>query len=292
MKLITSSIAALLVAGPALAGTVAYIPDDTMAFTPAPASTFGGAVKLGYGYNMASVEDSDAPNDEYTDTFYFLDGTVGSSFGSFGWQFDAGTEMATFTEYGDFYSMTAYTAHLNYDIGGYRVGGFYGMGQWDEIYSDDQGDMTWYGLEAATEFSGILMTAHVGAASSEATHSSLDFTDYMFYGVQARYFVSDNLMITGLLNSSMGQIHSEEMTQLDYSVEATMRLGGSDFYGSALLGGTTVDANGDGSGTEMRAEIGVSYLFGGDLRSVYGTSTPMMEKSVLTRMGVNTSIYD
>ncbi len=291
MKLITSSVAALIVAAPALAGSPAYVP-DTAAVATGPAYNLGGAVTLGYGYNTASVANSDAPSDEYADTFYFLDGTVGSSFGRFGWQLDAGTEQATFTEDGDFYSMTAYTGHLNYDIGGYRVGGFYGMGQWDEIYSDDQGDMTWYGLEVAAEFSGILMTAHVGAASSDSTHSSLNFTDYMFYGVQARYFVNDNLMITGLLNSSMGQIHSEEMSQLDYSVEATMRLGGSNFYGSALLGGTTVDADGDGSGTELRAEIGVSYLFGGDLRSVYGTSTPMMEKSVLTRMGVNTSIYD
>lgn len=255
-----------------------------------------GAVTINYGNMAGNSEGNYGPDDAFT--YYGIEGSIGSSGnGGFGWQLDAHTESATHTNDVTFYNTSGATAHANYDLGGFTVGAFAGAGVGDNIDNTYSSNMHWYGLEVARSFGDITLAAQAGLASGDNNHDSLNFSDKMFGGVQARYFMNDNTMFTAKLGASIGIIHGDTLLQTNVDIEGMMRLGGSNFYGTAAYRSAYMDADYDGGsqgqGGEQGFEIGLTMLFGGgSLRDIYAGSTPMINNTTLTQMGVNTSTFD
>lgn len=288
MKLLHTTLITLAVSTTAIAQTAASQGLADMA----------GAITVNYGDMAGNAEGNYGPDDAFT--YYGIEGSVGSAGnGGFGWQLDAHTESASTTNDVSFYSTYGATAHANFDLGGTTVGAFAGAGVGDNIDNGHTSSMSWYGLEAAKSFGDVTLAAQVGLASGVNDHSgnSLDFSDMMFSGIQARYFMNDNTMFTAKYATSTGTIHSSTLLQTNFDIEGMMRLGGSSFYGTAAY--RTAYMNGDydggseGQGGEQGFEIGLTMLFGGgSLRDTYAGSTPMINNTTLTQMGVNTSTYD
>lgn len=201
------------------------------------------------------------------------------------------------TDGGEYFDTMSGTAHANFGLAGMQAGVFAGYGYGDNIDNTDRADMYWYGVEAAKIIGDFALSAQAGLASSDNDHSSLNFEDRVFGAVQARYFMGDNIMVTGDYNFSVGNIHGDDILQTQFGVEGMMQLGQSNFYGLASYrhAHMNADFNGgsEGQGAENTFGIGVTMLFGGGtLRDTFGGSTPMINPTYLPTLGVNTSTYD
>ncbi len=187
--------------------------------------------------------------------------------------------------------------HGNFELGGITIGAFVGGGVGNNIDDTDAGAMIWYGAEAAKSFGKFTLAAQVGLASSDNDHSALSSSDMLFGGVEARYFVNDRFMVSANVQAGTGVIHGDTLLQTQYGVEGMMRLGQSNFYGTAAYRGSYMNANynggTEGEGGESAFMLGVTMLIGGgSLQDVFGNSTPMMTNELRTLVTVNTATYD
>ncbi len=287
--LITSAFAA-----PALAGSFDDVsPVSTAVMAPA-ASTFGGYV-TGY-YGGASVADENCCDyDDPTYSYYGIEASLGGGIGGgrLGWQIDANYELGS--DSADYYRAYGGTAHINFDLAGYKVGAFAGAGYQYNENGSDGGPGNWYGIEAARTFGNIALAAQLGFASSDSDHNALDYNNELFGQVRANYFLNDNFMITGSLGHGLGIIHSDPLALTVYGLEGTMRLGQSNFYANAGYEGlhASEDNGNDDVSNESRFYAGISMVFGGgSLRNTFTNSTPMIDNSFNNLVAVYTSTLD
>ena len=264
----------------------------------ATAGAIGGNFELTYGAGGVYNESGEDYHGSFFDT-YAAKGSVGASTNSgLGWQVDLEYQSTNFTDtvraltesYGG-------TLHGNYDIAGFKLGGFAGYGYGAFTTHSGSGTSYWYGLEAAKTFGNFALTAQVGLASSDSTHNPIDYNDELFGGIQARYFLlDDRAMITASYENGNGIIHGDTMNAGVLDLSGTLRLGQSNFYGTLGYQNTRINAdfgsNSEGQGTEERFYLGVSMLFGGSLRDVYAGSTPMMGNELQSLSNALTDLYD
>ena len=296
MKNISLVLAASLLSTPVFAGSTETITPMVASIAAPVANAFGGSVYAYYGISSGENGEGSYNGDE-TFPFYGVTGSIGKAGnGGFGWQLDANYAAANLSN-GSYYANYSGTVHGNFGLGGMTAGAFVGGGVGNNIEESDAGSMYWYGLEAAKAFGNIALSAQVGLASSDNDHSSLNSSDMLFGGVEARYFVSDRFMITANLQAGTGIIHGDTLLQTQYGIEGMMQLGQSNFYGSLGYRGSymNADINGgsEGQGGENAVMLGVTMLFGGgSLRDIYAGSTPMMTNELRTLVTVNTATYD
>ncbi|NOR61947.1 MAG: hypothetical protein GQ535_05555 [Rhodobacteraceae bacterium] len=294
MKTIVLLLATSAFAAPALAGSLDEVLPMEAAIVAPAASTFGGFV-TGY-YGGASVADDGCCDyDDPTYSYYGIEASLGGGLGGgrLGWQLDANYELGS--DSADYYRAYGGTAHINFDLSGYKVGAFAGAGYQYNENGNDGGPGHWYGIEAARGFGNVAVAAQLGFASSDNDHDSLDYNNEFFGQVRAHYFLNDNIMITGNLGYGAGIIHSEPMDFAMYGVEGTMRLGQSNFYANAGYEGlwASEDNGTEDVTNESRFYVGVSMLFGGgSLRDIHTNSTPMIDNSFNNLLAVYTSTLD
>lgn len=198
------------------------------------------------------------------------------------------------------YNKYGITAHGNFGLAGMTVGAFVGGGLASHIYDGDEGgDTFWYGVDVAKAFGNVALAAQIGLASANFEHDPLDSSNMLFGGIEARYFVSDRFMITADLQMGTGTIHSATLVQTQYGIEGMMKLGQSNFYGTAGYRGSFMNGDGntdpgddEGQGGESQFSVGVTMLFGGSLRDIYSGSTPMMTNEMRTLVTINALTFD
>lgn len=280
MKTFTATAITLLMASAAVAGPI------------------GGNIELTYGAGGVYNESDEDYHGNFFDT-YAAKGSVGATTNSgIGWQVDLEYQTTNFTDISrELTESYGGTLHGNYAIAGFKLGGFAGYGYGAFTTHSGSGVNYWYGLEAAKTFGDFAVTAQIGLSSNDSPHDALDYTDKLFGGIQARYFLlDDRAMITASYENGNGIIHGDTMNVGVLDLSGTLRLGQSNFYGTLGYQNTRIDANfgtnGEGEGTEERFYLGVSMLFGGSLRDVYAGSTPMMGNELQSLTSALVDLYD
>tara|TARA_R110000850_G_scaffold81304_1_gene174752 strand:+ start:620 stop:1441 length:822 start_codon:yes stop_codon:yes gene_type:complete len=261
------------------------------AATTGYAQNWGGNISANLGFGSVSADSStDTIDGAYSR--YGVNGSVGFALGgNFGVQLDAGYEAAN-TSSDDYYEASAFTLHANMPLGGFTVGAFYGFGTGDHPYDSDYGDVSWYGVEAASILGQGTIAAQLGLMDSASSHSSLDYSSAFFANVEYRYFINDNFMLRG--NAGFGNFlaHGDPGTGILLAADATYGLG-RNFYLTAGVRDFIVTNDGEGSYNDLSAHIGITMAFGGNgsLRDSMA-STPMIATMLPSLVAVASSAVD
>lgn len=292
MKLISTSLFAVLMAAPAFAGSFVSPPVENTVVAP-PASSVAGHFGAYYGAVSDEYNDANYPLDEYT--LYGVEGSIGSAAnGGFGWQVDAGFEMATYDRgrgAQDYYTTYRATVHGNFDIAGMALGAFVGFGSFDDDYNGVSGNNYWYGVEGAKSFGNFALAAQVGFGNSDNSAFEHDYSNELFGAVEGRLFVGDGIMLTANVGAANGIVDGETLTLVHYGIDGSIRLGRSNFYANAGYEFSDYTTSGtEGEGNEGTLTVGISLLFGGGLRDAYG-ATPMISGYHANMVGLKTETY-
>lgn len=291
-KMYSISLLALIAATPAFAGSSDPLLVGDVEIMSPDVPAFGGHITAYYGVSL--VVDVTG-NDEYHGTDFErigVEGLVGrAGNGGFGWQLDGQYETASFTDtlgpvaerFADTYAVTA---HGYFDLAGFSVGGFAGAGQGEYTSHNINASAYWYGLDAAKSFGDFAVSGQLGLATIDSEIPQLGSENQLFAAVEAHYFIGENLMIGANAGIGHGAVYDNNFTYTEWGVDATMRLGQSNFYATAGCFGSSVNLESYGTGLEQNFFAGVSILFGGGLREVYAGSTPMVGQSMIPYIAI------
>ncbi len=258
----------------------------------ATAQNFGGWATLSFGQDVYNNADdpTDSDYDNATATVIGFSGSVGGSFGAFGMQLDANTESSGDTDEPG-YAASTYTLHANYRMANYAFGIFGGKATNNENTDSDDGEVEFYGIEAAAEFGDFHVAGQFGQASHENSHSSLDYNNYGFAIVEGHYYLQNGMTVFGNIGYGGGQVHGDNMNLTQVEIGLTTPLGSTGVLGSASIRHANVSGD-DGSINQTRFMLGLTIPFGGAIRDVRRDSTPMINSNLPATVAVFTEVTD
>ncbi len=252
----------------------------------ATAGDLGTVIGLSYGA-FAAEQFSDGYYRSRDNSFsrIIAEGSIGKQTGSgFGWQADALYETAAGSA-GPEYNIYGGNIHGNYQLGAFRLGGFVGAGATNNTYLNYRSSNFWYGGEVAADMGNFTIVAQAGMASANFGDASLDYTGKSFYQLEARYFIGDNIMVAARYGEAVSRFQNRDMGVTQYGIDGTIRLGQSRFYATAGYEQNYTNDNLNnaysGRGSDQTYKIGISMMFGGDLRETLRERNPMLSPTGL-----------
>jgi len=255
--------------------------------------SFGGNITATYGFGsltetlggLDSIE-----GDSYTG--FGVQGSVGFALSSnISAQLDAGW-MSTGNATDDYFNATAYNIHVFMPAGAMQVGGFYGFGTGNHVDDSDEGNVSYFGIDAALPMNNGQLAAQIGLGTHTNSHDSLDYENAFFGTVEYRHFVNDDLMLRGSAGMANFVTHGDPGTVYLLQADATYRISGN-LSATAGVRDFVMINDGEGSGYDLQAFVGLQMTFGagGSLQDSMA-ATPMIATMLPSLTAIASSIVD